>query len=84
MNLHHLADVLRGDVTPNHLLNEINSEVREYRAAFSKRGSSRSILVTEDNLQVLAGREEVKKLCSWLLRVFLTNGNCNISLTQST
>jgi hypothetical protein len=71
MNLHHLADVLRGNVAPNNLLNEIRTEVGEYRAAFRKRGSSRPIFVTEDNLQFVLGREEVKRLCSLFLEGML-------------
>lgn len=71
MNLQHLADFLRGDLAPNSLLNEINAEVREYRTAFRKRGSSRPIYVTEDTLQFLLGPQEIKRLCSLFLQGIL-------------
>jgi hypothetical protein len=84
VNLHHLADFLRGDLAPNGLLNEINAEVSEYRAAFRKKGSSRPIFVTEDTLEFLLGRQEIKRLCSLFLQGIVDECNCSISLMQLT
>ena len=67
MNLHDLANILRGDASPDKLLKSISAEVSAYREAFRKRGSSRPIYVTEDNFHFVVGRDEVKRLCSSFL-----------------
>jgi hypothetical protein len=67
MNLQKLRDVLRGNESPEILLNEIDREVNDYREAFRKRGSSRPIHATNDNFHFVVGRDEVKKLCSLFL-----------------
>lgn len=68
MNLRHLADFFRGQTSADMILNEINSEVEDYRRGFGKTGSSLPIHATQDDFKFVIGREDVKKLCDLYLK----------------
>jgi hypothetical protein len=88
MNLENLRNFFKGDYSIDEITQEINAEMKEFRDARRKKGTSSPVYISNDNFRFELRKQHVRKLCDMYLKGKLNEWHleylCNlIELSQS-